>query len=1019
MGYAKQEMIKKQKKLVSKSQRNKRKILVNTFKVFLVLIVTGVIAAAGAGFGMMKGILDNAPDISKISIVPKGFKTVIYDADGNPDKEISTIGSNREYVYYEDIPQDFVNAFVAIEDERFWSHNGIDVKGILRAAVKGISSGNFDEGASTLTQQLIKNHVFNVGMGETTFLDKVERKIQEQYLALELEKKYNKEEIVEYYLNTIYLGRGVHGIQAAAERYFGKDITELTISEMAVIAGITQNPSKYDPVTLPEENAKRRKMVLDKMKELEYINQAQYDEAMADDVYSRIAEEHEIQVAEDSVNTYYEDAILDRLETDFMELYGCTEEEASTMIFTGGYSVYSVQDKDIQEICDGVVNNGDYVSSVDKVGLDYDLTIIDKDGETAHNYSIGHLLIYFREQTGNDKYNNIYSSEEDARAAADEFKEAMLNETGGTYSGERFVVSPQPQFSFTIMDQKTGYVKAIVGGRGEKTANRSLNRATDSPRQPGSTFKILAAYLPLIDTGMGALASPFKDEPYRYANGGEVRNWWGGKYRGYVTVRTAIRDSMNVIAVKAITKVTPEIAYDYLLKVGLTTIVEQEPGEDGMIYSDINQSAALGGLTYGVTTFEMTAAYASIANGGVYTKPVLYSKVVDHDGNVVIDNTTPTTHQAMKPTTAWQLIDAMKTVVNSGTGTPARMQTGITCAGKTGTTSESYDLWFCGMTPYYTASIWMGFDMNVDMSNLGSVHETMWRDIMDQIATMEGQDPAADFERPEGISGITLCKISGKIPGKDCPTVSDYCASDFGPGGVCEGHQTIELCKESKKVANKGCPEKVKFTIEVDDVTGEKKLVGDDGSDAEDYEFTEEVCPLHSDEDEKDKVKITTSAGEGGTISASVSVKKGSNVTIYISPYNGYSIKDVVVNGQSMGPLTQYEFKDIQMDATVSATFVKKDGSGGGENTTTEKTTTEKPTTEKPTTEAPTTEPPSTEPPSTEPPSTEPPSTDNTGAETVSTDSTNVSQRLMLSLRRILMEYKDTIRYKSIYAGRY
>ncbi|MDD7283371.1 MAG: transglycosylase domain-containing protein, partial [Clostridium sp.] len=273
MGYSKAETEKKQRKLVSKTQRNGRKILVAFFKIVLVCIIAVIIAGAGAGFGMMKGILDNAPDASNISIMPKGFRTNIYDKDGNVEKEIATIDSNRVYVYYDQIPKDYVNAFVAIEDARFWTHNGIDVRGIFRAFVNGAKSGNFNEGASTLTQQLIKNQVFNVGLDETTFMDKLERKIQEQYLAIELEKKYTKEEIVEYYLNTIYLGRGVSGIQAASEKYFGKDMTELTVSEIAVIAGITQNPSRDDPVANPDEKAKRRQKVRGKILQYEYITQ--------------------------------------------------------------------------------------------------------------------------------------------------------------------------------------------------------------------------------------------------------------------------------------------------------------------------------------------------------------------------------------------------------------------------------------------------------------------------------------------------------------------------------------------------------------------------------------------------------------------------------------------------------------------------------------------------------------------------------------------------------------------------
>ncbi len=919
MSYSKHETVKKQRKLVSKTQRRKRKVLVSLFKVILVALVTIVIACAGAGFGMMKGVLDNAPDINEISIVPKGFKTTLYDKDGNVEKELSTYGSNREYVYYEDIPEMYVNAFIAIEDERFWTHNGIDVKGILRAGVKGVASGNFDEGASTITQQLIKNHVFNVGMDETTFLDKLERKIQEQYLALELEKKYSKEEIVEYYLNTIYLGRGAHGIQAASELYFGKSMDELTISEIAVIAGITKNPSQFDPVIFPEENAYRREDVLDKMLELGYITDAQYQVAMADDVYERIRIEYDNQQASDSVYTYYEDAILNQLTKDLMEIYGCTEEQASMMIYTEGFSIYSVQDKEIQAICDAVINDDSYVYSASKVGLDYELTILDGDGYTEHNYMIGHVVNYFVDATGNDKYSPIYNTEEEARAAADTFREAMLIETDGTFIAEDFEVSPQPQFAFTIMDQKTGYVKAMVGGKGEKTSDLSFNRATDAPRQPGSTFKIVAAYLPLFDTGMGSLAKVYKDEPYYYKNGGMVHNWWGGSYRGYVNCREGIAQSMNVIAVKAITDATEEVAFDYLMKLGFTTLVDQEVGADGGIYSDITQSTALGGLTYGVTTHEMTAAYAAIANGGVYTKPVLYSKVVDYNGNVIIDNTTPTTHVAMKPTTAWQLIEGMKSVIRGGTGGAAWMTTGITCAGKTGTTSSSYDLWFCGMTPYYTASIWMGYDYNITLYD-SSAHKYMWRDIMDQVAILEGHDPSVDFERPEGITYATVCKISGRYPTEKCPTIGDYCAVDSVPGGKCPGHTMIKLCKESKKIATEECKETIELVVELDPVTHKEILVGT-GKTAEDYAFTKDGCDLHPVDKDKDKLTISTTCTEGGSITGTVKVAKGENISIYIAPYNGYTISDVVVDGQSVGVVSSYTFNNIQGNHTIHAVF--------------------------------------------------------------------------------------------------
>lgn len=916
MGYSRHETMKKQRKLVSKAQRNRRKVLVNFFKILLVMIVTVVVAGAGAFFGMIKGILDNAPDVDSIDIVPRGFKSVIYDANGNVEKELSTFDSNREYIYFEDIGDTVINAFVAIEDERFWQHNGIDVKGILRAGIKGIANiargGSMDEGASTLTQQLIKNQIYNVGLDEITFMDRLERKIQEQYLALELEKKYSKEEIIEYYLNTIYLGRGVHGVQAAAQRYFGKDVSDLTISEAAAIAGITQNPSQYDPVAYPEVSAKRRQMVLDKMLELDYITQNEYDIAMADDVYARIREEHNIQEANDNVNSYYEDAILDQLEKDLSEIYNVSRAEASRMIYREGYSIYSVQDKDIQAICDNVINDPSYLGTSNKVGLDYQLTISVNGSEV--NYSTGHLLNYYAKLTGNSKYNNIYANADAARAAADGFKEAKLNETGGTYIAETFTLSPQPQFAFTIIDQKTGFVKAMVGGRGEKTTNRGLNRATDSPRQPGSVFKILASYLPLIDTGKACLATPIKDEAYQYTGGGSVHNWWGGSYRGYCSVRVGIRDSMNVLAVKAITMATPDVAFDYLIDLGFTTLADDDlDPATGARLTDRTQSAALGGLSYGVTTYEMAAAYASIANDGVYNKPVLYSKVIDHDGNVIIDNTTPTSHRVMKSTTAWQLIEAMKSVVTSGTGTPALLKSGIKCAGKTGTTSSHYDLWFAGMTPYYTGAIWMGFDSNVDMGSWNT-HKYMWRDIMDQIAALEQQDKTVDFPKPDGITSITLCKITGKLPGEDCPTITDYCASDFSPGGTCSGHEQVEICMDSFCVATSGCENTQTFVVEEDD-NGDKKF-----ADApSEIVYTEETCPLHPEL--PDSYVVSTSAGEGGSVSPSQEVPRGATATFYIQANDGYYISDVYVDGTSVGAVSSYTFEDIDGDHTIMASF--------------------------------------------------------------------------------------------------
>ena len=940
MNFSKENVKKKQKKISAKSQRLERRALIALFKVLLVAFVFVVLVMAGAGFGMMKGILDDSPDISSISIKPKGFKTVIYDQDNNERNTLSTVNSNRVYVYYDDIPQQVVDAFVAIEDERYWTHNGIDMKGIFRALAKDVMARNFNEGASTITQQLIKNSVFNVGMNETTKIQKIERKVQEQYLAIDLEKTHTKEQIMEAYLNTIYLGQGCNGIEAAANRYFNKSCDQLTLSEISVIAGITKNPYSFDPVIFPTKNSYRREDVLDKMLELEYITQAQYDAAMNDKVYDRIQKIKETNDENFEYNSYYTDDLMRQLCKDFMEMYDMSEEQAYDEIYTGGYSVYSVQDYDIQAIVDEVINDEQYYPSSTSVALNYKLTLLDKDGITTYNYDTNTLLTYYRKLTENSKYNNIYPSEEDAKAAAETYKDAMLDETGATFLNEEFKTAIQPQASFSVIDQKTGYIKAIGGGRGEKTENLGFDRATNAMRQPGSTFKVLAAFLPYIDTE-GSLASGFDDKPYTFTNGTPVRNWYGD-YWGPNSLRKAIEQSMNIIAVQAITAVTPSVAYDYLIDEGFTTIVDKEIGADGGVYSDIQQATALGGLTHGVTNLEITAAYAGIANMGMYVKPVYYDRVYDHDGNLVIDNREPAerSHRMCKATTAYQLIDAMKDVVNQGTGTRAKMTTGVKCAGKTGTTSNSYDLWFCGMTPYYTASVWFGYDSNVTINT--NNHKVMWRDIMDKIAVLEGQSTETDWQVPDGLIKTNVCKITGLAPVGGCPTSYDWCDEDHVPKKMCTGHMnTIQICPESHYKATNTCPNPVTYTIMYND-KGERELVGAD------FEYDQSIftttCPIHLESE--GGITITSWADAGGVISDTVSdITPGSDVTFYITPSAGYAISDVTVDGVSVGAVASYTFTSVTENHTIYAYFYSTGADTSTDNSTEDtEATTEMPT---------------------------------------------------------------------------
>lgn len=769
MNYGKRNSVKKQKKISSKSKMKKKRAGVRIFKgfliVFLLLIIVGLI---GGGL-FLKKILDEAPKISPASVKPSGYFTTVYNADGSQELEkFVTSGSNRIYKTIDEIPEDLQDAFVAIEDERFYRHNGIDIQGILRAGLVGITSGNFSEGASTITQQLIKNNVFPNFTHEKTFLDSVERKVQEQFLAIELEKQMSKEEILENYMNTINLGQNTLGVQSAAKRYFNKDVSQLTLSECTVIAGITQNPGRYDPTINPKENAKRRKIVLGNMLEQKYISQEEYDTAMADPVYDRIQVTN-ADTSTDTPYTYFIDELSKQVISDLQTKLGYTETQAYNALYSGGLSIYATQDARIQQIADEEFLNPDNYPYNTEFGLiDYQLTITRSDG-TVENFSKEMLEQYLR-QTRNDAYPLVFSSPDLAQAAIDEYKSTISRE--GDTQVEKKTIVPQPQASFVIMDQYTGEVKAIVGGRGEKTESLSLNRATESPRQPGSCFKIVSTYAPALDIGAMGLHTSIKDEPYRYKNGKEVNNW-DFSYKGYVTVRKAIEQSMNVVAVKTLTEIGEQTGFDYLKSFGFSTVVDQEV-INGQTFSDIQQATALGGITHGVYNLEMTAAYAALANNGTYTKPKFYTKILDHSGNVLIDNTAET-HQVVKASTAGLLTNAMMDVVTKGTGTGAALSN-MPVSGKTGTTSDNVDIWFSGYTPYYTASVWGGYDSNKPMDNT-TWHLTLWRSIMERVH--EGLE-YKEFTMPDTVKKTTVCASSGKLPLSSCPQATEYVAMDSG-----------------------------------------------------------------------------------------------------------------------------------------------------------------------------------------------------------------------------------------------
>ena len=780
MNYGKKKAAKRQKKITSKSTMQGKRIVVRLFKALLICIILAAVVGVAGGGLFIKKIIDDTPHVSASDVKPKGFTTFVYADDGSTEIErFVSSGSNRVYKSIDEIPKDLQHAFVAIEDERFYKHNGIDLQGIARAAVVGIArGGNFTEGASTLTQQLIKNNVFPNFTKEKTFYDKFQRKIQEQYLALQIEKKMDKSEIIESYLNTINLGQNCLGVQAASQRYFGKDVSDLTLSECAVIAGITQSPSTYDPITHPDNNKVRRNKVLKNMLEQGYISQKQYDEALGDDVYARIQTTNTASQA-DNTYSYFVDALAQQVIQDLKDQLGYTDTQAYNAVYSGGLSIYSTQNQTMQQICDEEANDDSNYPGLKEYGLDYALTVTRADGSTE-NYGSNNIKNYVKETYGKDQ-GLLYSSEDAARAMVEEWKATIARE-GDTYD-ERITITPQPQSSITIMDQKTGQIKAMVGGRGEKASSLGLNRAYQgSKRQPGSTFKILAAYAPALDSCDKTLATTIDDEPYTLKNGQVLRNA-NKQYGGTTTLREGIKRSINVVAVKLSDEITQELGYEYCQKFGISTLVKNKT-INGKVFDDsTSQTLALGGITEGVYNYEMCAAYATIANGGEYNKPTLYSKVVDHDGNVLLDGTGES-HTVIKDSTAYLLTNAMEDVVNSGTGTACQLPN-MPVAGKTGTTTSNKDLWFCGFTPYYTCAVWGGYDDNKECDYDTSFRFRLWKGIMSRIhENLEEKD----FKVPSSVERKSICTITGKLAGSGCPSITEYFAKDTLPAETCSGH---------------------------------------------------------------------------------------------------------------------------------------------------------------------------------------------------------------------------------------
>lgn len=826
MNYGKKGVRARQRALNSKTIRIERKILLSLLKLSLIAFIGLVICLISAGIGIYNGILSSTPQIRFSDVVASGQATIVYDCEGNEIDQYISANSNRLRIEsMDELPDYLGKAFVALEDERFYENSGIDFKGMIRAGWTWLQTGGKRaEGASTITQQLLKNTIFTEWTSEgNNNIKKIKRKLQEQYLALEITKYYDKDQILLEYMNAINLGQNTLGVEAASKRYFGKSAGELTISEAAVIASITQSPTKYNPIRHPENNASRRKKCLTTMLELNFITKAEYDEAMADTdaVYERIGL-YDVDYKNSAAATsgsYFSDALYEQVKKDLVEDAGYTEAIAEKILTSGGLRIESTMDPKIQAIADEEFANPENYPEQVNWYLNYALTITDANKE-KHNYSKENMTTWFK-KNGSPKFNLTFSSQEAAYEAIDTYRAAMMLELGLEQTEDNYEETlsliPQPQTALVIEDHSTGYVVAIVGGRGVKEGRRTLNRATTAKRSPGSTFKVLAAFAPALDSAGQTLATVYNDAPFAYDTGVLVRNWYTTGYKGIVSIRDAIRESMNVIAVKTVTVISPRLAYDYLLNFGFTTLVDGLE-INGETFTDMRQPIALGGLTIGTTPYELNAAYAAIANMGTYVEPKLYSRVLDADGNVILDNTHPATRQVLKETTAFLLTDAMVGVVKrpGGTGTACNFNSDMAIAGKTGTTTGPKDVWFVGFTPYYTCTVWTGYDNNLDMIDKGKKRETytskdLWTAVMKRV---HENLPNEDFVVPEGLVQVAVCSKSGLLPipglcdAENC-VVTEYFAEGTEPIESCSVHYEGDICNYDWLPASPECPFKV------------------------------------------------------------------------------------------------------------------------------------------------------------------------------------------------------------------
>ena len=837
--------VKKEKKEKKPKKQRSRGVRI-ALRVLLALVIMGCLAGL-AGFGYAAYIVYNTPEIDPENIYASvAESSTIYT---NSDRELENVfySENRRFATYSEMPEDLIDAVVALEDKTFWSHRGFNWVRIVGAVYSSLTGNGQISGTSTITQQLARN----VYLADRKSERSIERKIQEMWYAHEIEKALNKEQIIEAYLNTIYLGFGSYGVEAAAENYFSKSPSELTLLECASLAALPQSPDTYslvkyveDPSVL-DENAQiitrkpetyiandqskdRRDLCLDLMLEQGYITQEEHDGAYGKDLIDFIKPDLESTTSE---YAYFVDYLLEQVSNDLADKYDISQAEAYDMIYTGGLNIYSTIDTTAQKTIVKEFNDSSNYPSLTGYYTDGDDNIISESGSILlYDYDNffngdGDFKLKDSECRINEdgsltilrnKRLNIYTTEYGGIIDYSlEFKNTYVIQDGVLYiynggfinipaeyksldGDDNLVISAdffadenyvgyisrgdgtatihamsytlpaktiQPQSAMVIVEVGTGKIKAMVGGR-KQSGKQLYNRAVN-PRQPGSSIKPLTVYSAALQKSFEYAEAGQKFPYIETGHDKQGKKWWGdyltassavvdekmtfdGKtwpknatnsYRGYMTVRQALQQSINTCAVKIQLQVGNQYSMDLAKKYGLTTLVTE--GTE----NDMNSAAlALGGLTHGVTPLEMAAAYATFPNNGVYQSPICYNRVTDRNGNILLEGNSES-RQVLDPGVAWIMTDMLRSVITNGIGYNARTYE-VASGGKTGTTSSQYDIWFDGFTPNYAAALWIGTDVNIPLTSMSGTAAALWGNIMNQIPNaMKGEYK----DRPDNV----------------------------------------------------------------------------------------------------------------------------------------------------------------------------------------------------------------------------------------------------------------------------